>query len=138
MFMSSLSQSHHYKRKSITNRETPQINLANLISSTLILFVDFDYLLTIISLQQALYYFQLTPTPSNIHHPPIPHAKLPVTSTNLQDSMMTAYCRRFKTNPFTSFLVTTGDWPICFIRATVWFVILLSVQGAGTTSTNGT
>lgn len=73
MLLSSLSQSHHYKRKSITNRETPQINLANLISSTLILFVDFDYLLTIISLQKALCYFQLIPTtlkhPSPAHPP---------------------------------------------------------------------
>lgn len=77
MLLSSLSQSHHYKRKSITNRETPQINLANLISSTLILFVDFDYLLTIISLQQALCYFQLIPTPLKHPSPAHPPCKTP-------------------------------------------------------------
>lgn len=39
------------------------------------------------------------------------------TSTSLQASPMTAYCRRFRTKPSTSFRTRTGDCPIFLIKA---------------------
>lgn len=68
---------------------------------------------------------------------PTGHCRLR-TCTSLQASLMTAYCRRFRTNPSTSLRTLTGDCPIFCIRAWVRSTVAGAVSGCGTSSTRGT
>lgn len=51
---------------------------------------------------------------------------------------MTAYWRRFRAKPSTSFRTLTGDCPIFCISAWVLATVVGAVSGCGTSSTNGT